>query len=44
MFFIRDKKQRTITSHQVVWLFGCAKTVRPYMNIINGLMDKEATP
>ena len=26
------------------WLFVCAETVRPHMNIFDGLMDKEAVP
>ncbi len=44
MALIRDKKQLTITSHKTAWLFMRAETVRPCMNIVNGLMDKEAAP
>jgi hypothetical protein len=44
MALIRDKKQRTITSRKTAPLFVCAQTVRPHMNISDGLTDKEAAP
>lgn len=44
MVFVREKKRRIITSLKTAPLFVCAETVRPYMNIFDGLMDKEAAP
>lgn len=44
MVFIRDNKQPNLTSRKTAPLFVCAKMVRLYMNIVEGIMDKEIAP
>jgi hypothetical protein len=44
MVLIRNNKQLTITNRKTALLSVRDETVRPYMNIFVGIMDKEATP